>query len=355
MGICDLASMNFSFDALAEANIRFSIEPSRDKEDTINLISSQIKTSLGEDKYYGILGTSEYKNLFLVISDIVKFDHRGDESSDSKLTYLINVKREYERRLHSLWSQDLSLTPPDYLFVDIKNTHLLLHIDQEDYSRLSKFPMYLSGKMINYSTKAIHREIAEKMFGDLSGLEVDHKNGNRFDVRRSNLRKCSRQQNSCNKGLMARSTTRFKGVTKPKSDKLVYIAQIRVFGKTIYIGTFPDKRDAAIAYDICARDFHGEFAKTNIRDATSEEIARIKKSIDSLNFKRTNRTSRYRNVYRLKKDSFTAKPWIATYSLNRKTKSIGSFKTEEEAARAADNKAIELGRLDKLNFSLTTL
>jgi hypothetical protein len=46
-----------------------------------------------------------------------------------------------------------------------------------------------------------------------------------------------------------------------------------------------------------------------------------------------------------------SKPWQARITFNRKTINIYAYKTEEEAARAYDKKAIELfGEFAQLNF-----
>ena len=50
--------------------------------------------------------------------------------------------------------------------------------------------------------------------------------------------------------------------------KKMWKATITVKHKTIYLGLFDNKLDAALAYDIAARKYFGEFAKLNFPDYT---------------------------------------------------------------------------------------
>jgi len=68
------------------------------------------------------------------------------------------------------------------------------------------------------------------------GIETDHRNGNRLDNRRENIRFCTRSQNRANQ-RKTRGLSRFKGVVwrKDRSKWRVYITKNR---KTMYIGLF---------------------------------------------------------------------------------------------------------------------
>lgn len=91
---------------------------------------------------------------------------------------------------------------------------------------------------------------------------VDHKSGNGLDNQKSNLRKCTNQQNQHNKKLQRNNTSGFKGVFW-NSQANRWTAKIRYNMKQIYIGNFTDKKLAAISYDKKAKSLFGEFAHTN--------------------------------------------------------------------------------------------
>lgn len=103
-------------------------------------------------------------------------------------------------------------------------------------------------------------------------MEADHINGDTLDNRRSNLRLCSRSQNTMNRGRSGvANPTGFRGVRPAYAGK--WIAVIREHKRSHHLGTFDNERDAAKAYDAAARRLHGEFARPNF-PASPEEVAR---------------------------------------------------------------------------------
>ena len=106
----------------------------------------------------------------------------------------------------------------------------------------------------------LHREI----MGNPVGMEVDHKNHDTLDNRRRNLRVCSRSQNQMN--LLGPRINPKKGTIKSglrgvswhkRSGK--WIANIRVNGKYLYLGTFVEKRLAYNAYKKANKKYFGMF------------------------------------------------------------------------------------------------
>lgn len=94
-------------------------------------------------------------------------------------------------------------------------------------------------------------------------VEVDHKNGNKLDNRRENIRTCSRGLNNANRRKpRAGKSSRYRGVTWAK-DKQRWQAQIGFRGKNLLIGRFETEEDAARAYDVEAGKLFGQFARPN--------------------------------------------------------------------------------------------
>lgn len=97
----------------------------------------------------------------------------------------------------------------------------------------------------------MHREIVD-------APEVDHRNGDRVDNRRANLRAATHLQNCQN--ARPKGQSRFKGVSRYRER---WHARIKVPGRRIDLGSFHDEESAARAYDVAAREHFGEFARLN--------------------------------------------------------------------------------------------
>jgi hypothetical protein len=92
--------------------------------------------------------------------------------------------------------------------------------------------------------------------------QVDHRNTNKLDNQKDNLRVCSNSENCKNTSKPKNNTSGFKGVYWKKQIKR-WCAQIGVEYKNIYIGSFATAIEAAKAYNEAAVKHFGEFAKLN--------------------------------------------------------------------------------------------
>lgn len=102
----------------------------------------------------------------------------------------------------------------------------------------------------------MHREIA-----GITGLQVDHINGDSLDNRSENLRPATMSQNQMNQKIHQASRSGFKGVRETSADR--FQARITINGKYLCIGTFPTKTDAALAYNKAATELFGDRACLN--------------------------------------------------------------------------------------------
>ena len=163
-------------------------------------------------------------------------------------------------------------------------------VSTADYKRLSEHAWKAVPSGRNFyayrNTKSgqlfMHKDVAVKAGIYRTGLELDHKNNNTLDCRRSNLRAATRNENLSNRAKFTTydgkpCTSQFKGVTL-SGNKQKWIGQLRNEGQLYYLGTFDTQEEAAVAYNRAAKEFFGEFAQLN----TQPVIKKIEKVFNKL-------------------------------------------------------------------------
>lgn len=134
-------------------------------------------------------------------------------------------------------------------------------VDDDDYDYLSKRKWHVNtGYAETWISKGVRRLMQDMIATHATGLCVDHINGNKLDNRKSNLRVCTKRQNSYNRKLSKNNKTGLKGVSP---DRNKFRAVIYWNYKRIHLGMFDSPADAAAAYDRKALELYGEFAKLN--------------------------------------------------------------------------------------------
>lgn len=146
-------------------------------------------------------------------------------------------------------------------------------VDDEDFEDLIKFKWCWCPNRKGYAIRRLRLSegrgrgtvaMARQILKAPKGLMVDHINGNTLDNRRSNLRLATHHQNQMNAMLNRRNTSGFKGVAWDKRLGC-WRVMINVNKRNTFVGNYPDKRAAAMAYDLWAFDLFGEFARTNFQ------------------------------------------------------------------------------------------
>lgn len=143
-------------------------------------------------------------------------------------------------------------------------------VDEEDYEKVMQYNWSYSGLAAgdyiqafeNYQKILLHRYV---MGVTDRKLQVDHIFHLTFDNRKSQLRVCNQQQNSCNTRPQKDRSSKYKGVCKPKS-KNKWRAEIYCKGERTYLGYFVKEEEAARVYDEKAKELFGAFAYLNFPD-----------------------------------------------------------------------------------------
>ena len=144
-------------------------------------------------------------------------------------------------------------------------------VDNEDYEWLSQWSWYFAkhchqgyAQRSNWRKAPIimHRAILEYYYPNKKYFVTDHKNGNKLDNRKINIRLCTPSQNSFNRGKSESNTSGYKGIFWSKRNKSWQV-RISVNNKRIFVGYFKEKIEAALAYNKAASQYHKEFARLN--------------------------------------------------------------------------------------------
>lgn len=132
-------------------------------------------------------------------------------------------------------------------------------VDAADLALVESRLWYLSSGYPTTKSNGVFRRLHCMILPD--AREVDHRDGDRLNCRRSNLRNCSHAQNCRNTPARLTNRLGLKGVQRTPEGR--FAARIQVDGEQIYLGRFDEAADAARAYDRAALQYHGDFARLN--------------------------------------------------------------------------------------------
>ncbi len=143
-------------------------------------------------------------------------------------------------------------------------------VDDEDVQKVSSYRWHLHSEGYAVATKGdhSHRENIwmHRLVLDVKS-DVDHKNGDKLDNRKSNLRAATDSLNMANQKIRSTpKTSRFKGVCWDKRlQKWRAHIKCALIGMKHQkeLGRFDDETEAAKAYNRAAIRLFGEFAKLN--------------------------------------------------------------------------------------------
>lgn len=135
-------------------------------------------------------------------------------------------------------------------------------VDDEDYEKCMEYNWSFDGGGYarNHNIGKMHRFIMNAP----NNMDVDHKFHDKLDNRKSQLRICTRSQNMYNSGSRG-GASKFKGVYWDKKQGK-WESHITVNYKKIFLGYYETEREAALAYDVAANKYSGEFAKLNFNN-----------------------------------------------------------------------------------------
>lgn len=141
-------------------------------------------------------------------------------------------------------------------------------VDDEDFERVAAHKWYINPDcyVFGYPGPNEPRYLHRFILGVKDRwVFVDHRDDNKLNNQKSNLRRCSNKQNVSRKRKMSGFTSRFKGVSWEKRVRKWRATIVHNF-KQVHIGTFQSEEEAARRYDQKATELFGEFARLNFED-----------------------------------------------------------------------------------------
>lgn len=242
----------------------------------------------------------------------------------------------------------------------------IAQVDDDDYERVSKYkwqvritndvtPRYYAQR--TYFCEIKGQKVSQLLHRYILNLTdpkviVDHIDNNGLNNQKNNLRKCSISQNSYNsvkQGSPKNSgvpVSKYKGVRFNKTVKK-WEARLQVNKKRLTLGFFKSELEASEAYNKAALHFCKEFAR--FKDSSGKEVFNASDMPENLYKPYVGRircgTSEYLGVSKTKQGT-----WKAIIERKGKKISLGVFKSEIDAAKAYNAKALELkGNKARLN------
>lgn len=149
-----------------------------------------------------------------------------------------------------------------------QNTFAL--VDDDDFKNICKYKWFYAEGYAKRNRRIGDESLSKiipmqrQIMSCYSSLLVDHIDGNRLNNTRSNLRICTDSENRRNVSINSCNKCGFKGVRNIGALRAKpWRAEIKIKGKSVHLGTFFDRRTAALKYDQAAEKLYGEFAKLN--------------------------------------------------------------------------------------------
>jgi hypothetical protein len=143
-----------------------------------------------------------------------------------------------------------------------KGTDNICKYDDSDHDIISQYKFHYRGGYAVSGKIKMHRLILGLTDPKII---VDHKDRDRLNNSRSNLRVCTSSQNSANRSK-TKGVSKFKGVTRHHGK---WEARLVHEGRIFHFGHFRAEKTAARVYDKSALEKFGEFALTNLPEEST--------------------------------------------------------------------------------------
>lgn len=220
-------------------------------------------------------------------------------------------------------------------------------VSHEDYERLSQYNWYVTQGYVETSAYPKHYRMHRMVLNaEYESAHIDHINRDKLDNRRSNLRLCSQAENNRNVHQKGRGANTYQGV---RFDKKLgkWTANFHFEGKNYYLGAYDSEIDAAKVRDGIAKFLDPNFSFLNFPD-----VKPINPDTFILPYMRGDKTS---SIYQGVSWSSQKQKWHAIAKIKGRSKHIGFFDDEVEAAKARDSVVLYYGATHAKHISFRSV
>ena len=222
--------------------------------------------------YYGVYrhARGDYRCEVIVSGKTFYVGHGHDQLLLAKMYDDFIIENKLDRRLNFP-------VYPENLIPNTKQIQLtkgkFAIVDESDFEWLNSFKWSAAGEVghtyasrkCSTDDKTTSIKMHQLIMGECPiGMVIDHKNGDRFNNQRSNLRFCTTKENNRNRRNKCKRSSIYKGVSwcAPSNKWRVMISND---GKSIRTKMFVNEIDAARQYDIWCTELFGDFSSTNFK------------------------------------------------------------------------------------------
>ena len=148
----------------------------------------------------------------------------------------------------------------ELIITTTKNVKFIVLIDNEDVEKIQLYRWHMQKKYVACKKGCGHMYLHRYLLNAPANLQVDHRNRNTLDNRKSNLRICSVKDNNRNHSKNCNNKSGYKNIYKVKNRELWKVA-IRADGNE-YVKYFKlDELNQAIEWrNEVLKRVHGEYA-----------------------------------------------------------------------------------------------